>query len=104
MNKQGDYGLKFNIPSMGNFEKRIQFVVKNLETGAFFSSVFFKQCDYFMRISINMFILLYTVVFLIKVIYKLDFYTLTLHMLHCLGHEHIYFSFLTGKCMEQRTV
>lgn len=38
MNKQGDYG---NIPSMGNFEKRIQFVVKNLETGAFFSSVFF---------------------------------------------------------------
>lgn len=56
MNKQGDYGLKFNIPSMGNFEKRIQFVVKNLETGAFFSSVFFKQCDYFMRISINMFI------------------------------------------------
>lgn len=55
MNKQGDYGLKFNIPSMGNFEKRIQFVVKNLETGAFFSSVFFKQCDYFMRISINMF-------------------------------------------------
>lgn len=41
---------------MGNFEKRIQFVVKNLETGAFFSSVFFKQCDYFMRISINMFI------------------------------------------------
>lgn len=56
MNKQGDYGLKFNIPSMGNFEKRIQFVVKNLETDAFFSSVFFKQCDYFMRISINMFI------------------------------------------------
>lgn len=56
MNKQGDYGLKFNIPSMGNFEKRIQFVVKNLETGAFFSSVFLKQCDYFMRISINMFI------------------------------------------------
>lgn len=56
MNKQGDSGLKFNIPSMGNFEKRIQFVVKNLETGAFFSSVFFKQCDYFMRISINMFI------------------------------------------------
>lgn len=56
MNKQGDYGLKFNIPSMGTFEKRIQFVVKNLETGAFFSSVFFKQCDYFMRISINMFI------------------------------------------------
>lgn len=56
MNKQGDYSLKFNIPSMGNFEKRIQFVVKNLETGAFFSSVFFKQCDYFMRISINMFI------------------------------------------------
>lgn len=56
MNKQGDYGLKFNISSMGNFEKRIQFVVKNLETGAFFSSVFFKQCDYFMRISINMFI------------------------------------------------
>lgn len=57
MNKQGDYGLKFNIPSMGNFEKRIQFVVKNLETLVlFFSSVFFKQCDYFMRISINMFI------------------------------------------------
>lgn len=104
MNKQGDYGLKFNIPSMGTFEKRIQFVVKNLETGAFLVLFFLKQCDYFMRISINMFILLYTVVFLIKVIYKLDFYTLTLHMLHCLGHEHIYFSFLTGKCMEQRTV